>query len=482
MIDTAVVLAGGLSTRLRPLTDNLPKPLLPMKGKAILEHTIHSLRKQGITNIIISIGYQAEKVKQYFQHYQDTAFITENEPLGTGGAVKQAGKGITNPFFLVWGDNLMDINYTALEQAHRSNGTAITMALTPREDVEHFGVAQLDGKKIISFVEKPSQKDAPSTLINAGAFVIHPDVLSMLPEGKSSLEKECFEKFAPQGKIGMYLHPGQWFPTDTLEKYKEACLHFLPDIQLQEKTVIIADVDETICESNQVISPETAEVVNKLIKTGMAFAVISGTDVKELQRMVSSGLEEEHHLLAASGTQYYHQGRKGISTEIYSLELPQEERRVLLAALQKLIQHFSIPCHSPDHDQILDRKSQVTFSAIGRNAPLHLKKEFDPSGEKRKEWIEFLKNCLPQDAYELTIGGTTSIDITPQGRTKEHGIRAFARHHNIELSRIIYLGDKIYPGGNDYEASKAVDCIAVRNHHDACETLKKVLEVTSSPP
>jgi len=228
----AIILAGGLGTRLRPLTDNTPKPLLLIKGKPIMQYAIENLKKQGITNIILGISYHADKIKEYFgdgsKFGVNIQYSIEEEPLGTGGAVKQAVENIKEPFILAWGDNLMDVNFNEMMEIHKRNNAVLTMALTPREDVEHFGAAKLEGEKIIGFIEKPKREEAPSNLINAGAFIINPDALDILPEGKSNIERECFEKIVEQGNVYSYKHEGQWFPTDTLEKYKKADKEFNP--------------------------------------------------------------------------------------------------------------------------------------------------------------------------------------------------------------------------------------------------------------
>lgn len=232
MIDTAIILAGGLGTRLKPLTDVTPKPLLPIKNKPILEHILENLQKNGIKKVILSLGYKAEQIQNYFgdgsQYGLNITYIIETENLGTGGAVKQACQDLNRPFFLLWGDNLCNIDLQDMHKNYLRDASQVTMALTPREDVENFGVAKLEKNKIITFVEKPKREEAPSNLINAGIFIIDPLCLKILPEGKSSLERDCFEKLAPLGEITYYLHQGQWFPTDTLEKYYSAEENFRP--------------------------------------------------------------------------------------------------------------------------------------------------------------------------------------------------------------------------------------------------------------
>lgn len=228
----AIILAGGLGTRLRPLTDTTPKPLLPIKEKPIMQHAIENLKKYGINDIILAVSYHADKIREYFGNGENLgvniSYSIEEEPLGTGGAVKQAAEGIKEPFILVWGDNLMDVHIGELIESFERNNAMIAMALTQREDVENFGVAKLNGEIFESFVEKPKREEAPSNWINAGCFVIHPDALNILPEGKSNIERECFQIHAANNVVFAYKHPGQWLPTDTLEKYNYAEENFRP--------------------------------------------------------------------------------------------------------------------------------------------------------------------------------------------------------------------------------------------------------------
>ena len=234
---TAVIVAGGLGTRLRPLTDKVPKPLLSIKGTPILEHTIRNLKKHGIRNIILSVGYKAELIQNYLKDGSQLGvnikYSIEDELLGTGGATKKAIGNLSEPFFLIWGDNLSDINLSKMYKDYLRNKTPIVMTLTTREDVENFGVAKLEGSKIISFIEKPKREEAPSNLISAGVFIIESKCLKDLPKGISSLERDCFEKFACLGMISAYIHTGQWFPTDTLEKYNFADLNY--DVGIRKK-------------------------------------------------------------------------------------------------------------------------------------------------------------------------------------------------------------------------------------------------------
>jgi len=224
----AIILAGGLGERLKPLTLATPKPLLPIKGKPIVQRTIENLKKHGIIEIILSVGYKSEKIKDYFGNGEkfgvNITYNVEESPLGTGGAVKEIVKkfGINEDFVLVWADNLTDVNIGQLIAEHTKNKGLVTMTLNVREDLENFGVVKLDNNKIIGFVEKPKREDAPSNLINSGVFVVNPIVLDILPDGKSNIERECFEKIASEGKMFGFIHNGYWYPTDRLELYNFA--------------------------------------------------------------------------------------------------------------------------------------------------------------------------------------------------------------------------------------------------------------------
>ncbi|MBN1645314.1 NDP-sugar synthase [Candidatus Woesearchaeota archaeon] len=221
---TAIILAGGESTRLGDLAKDIPKPLLPVNGKPIVQYAIENLKKYGITDFILAVSYHADKVQDYFKDGGDfgikITYSVEQTPLGTGGAIKQAAEKLTEPFVLAWGDNLTDINIEELFKIYKKNNAKITVALAYREDIEHFGSVKLDDAKIVKFAEKnPDRSKALSNWINAGMFIVHPEVLDILPDGKSSFERQCLEKITDKNIFFAYKHEGRWFPTDTQEKY-----------------------------------------------------------------------------------------------------------------------------------------------------------------------------------------------------------------------------------------------------------------------
>ena len=216
--------------RLRPLTEETPKPLLPVAGRPIIEHAVNNFRKHNITDIVFSIGYKAEQIKEYFGDGSkwgvSISYCVEDKPLGTGGAIKKAAENLDETFLVINGDNLADFDWTSIIEEHNKNNAQITLTLFPVEDVTQFGIARLEGDKIMEFIEKPTVEEAPSNLNNAGGYIIEPSALYCLPDGVSSIERDCFEKIAKEGNVFAFVHKGQWFPTDTLEKYKLADLVF----------------------------------------------------------------------------------------------------------------------------------------------------------------------------------------------------------------------------------------------------------------
>jgi len=228
----AIILAGGFGTRLRPLTNDIPKPLLPIKGKPIIEHAIKNFKKHGIEDIILSIGFMADKIKNYFGNGGKwgvkISYIVEDEPLGTGGAIKKAAQGLKETFLVINGDNLADFDWQSAIKTHQEKNAKITLQLYPVEDVTKYGIARLVDGKIVEFIEKPTIERAPSNLNNAGGYIMEPSALDILPEGFCMIERDCFEKLAALGEVFAHHHGGQWYPTDTIEKYTHADENFEP--------------------------------------------------------------------------------------------------------------------------------------------------------------------------------------------------------------------------------------------------------------
>jgi len=222
----AVILAGGKGTRLRPLTDNLPKPLLKIKGKTIIEHLLDLFKKYGIRDIIISVGYLKEKIMDYFEDGSrfgvNITYIEENRPLGTAGPLKMLKEVLDDPFILTNGDELKDINIPRMFRLHKRKNAMATIALTTTSTPEEYGVVTLDGTRVLEFLEKPEKGKAPSNLINAGFYILEPGIIELIPDGFSKIETDVFPKLASRQRLRGFVFTGSWFDTGTIERFKQA--------------------------------------------------------------------------------------------------------------------------------------------------------------------------------------------------------------------------------------------------------------------
>ena len=222
----AIILCGGQGTRLRPITYEIPKPLIPVQGKPLVEHLIDLFKKFGVTDIYLSVGYKKEKIKEYFgngsKYGLNIFYIEEEQPLGTAGGLRQLKEKLTESFFVTNGDELKDFDLAAMYKTHKTNKAKATIALTTVEDPSAYGVADISGSRIVQFIEKPSKEKAPSKLINSGLYILEPEVITMIPEGFAMFEKDIFPKIAHEGKLFGHPFSGQWFDTGTMERYERA--------------------------------------------------------------------------------------------------------------------------------------------------------------------------------------------------------------------------------------------------------------------
>jgi mannose-1-phosphate guanylyltransferase len=222
----AVILAGGQGTRLRPLTINTPKAMVPIANTPFMEHFLSYLRFHGIDEAILALGHLPEAVARYFgdgSHFGIKITPSfENKPLGTAGAVKNAASLLDGPFFVFNGDIFTDIDLTAMASWHHEKKSVATIALTQVENPSAYGVLDIaPGGKIRRFVEKPPPGAEPSNLINAGVYMLEPEVLDMIPgERLSMFEHEVFPKMLTSGKrLFGYYSEAYWIDIGTPDKY-----------------------------------------------------------------------------------------------------------------------------------------------------------------------------------------------------------------------------------------------------------------------
>ncbi len=228
----AVVLVGGAGTRLRPLTDTRPKPMMPLVDRPFVAHQLDLLRRHGVTDVIFSCGYRPDALRAHFGDGASAGvrlrYVVDPEPLGTAGAIKNA-EGLLDgtPFLVLNGDILTDLDLEAVAAAHRCAGGEGTVVLTPVEDPSAFGLVRLyDDLSVEAFVEKP----APEQLrpgepyrINAGTYLLEPSALGRIPAGRAcSIEREVFPLLAETGTLYGFPSDAYWRDIGTPASYLAA--------------------------------------------------------------------------------------------------------------------------------------------------------------------------------------------------------------------------------------------------------------------
>jgi len=222
----AVILAGGLGTRLYPLTKKLPKALVDIQGKTLTEHVVDLLKAAGVTEAFLAVGVMRDQIKAHFgdgsRFGLTIRYLDEEEPLGTGGWMHQAKDLLKDDFFVVNGDNLFAVDLHAMLAFHREHKALATIALTEVEDVTSFGIVKMEDERIVDFVEKPKPEEAPSNLANGGYYVFNEAIFEYrLQENRFMLEHDLFPIVASKGLLFGFPSSEQWFDTGTFERLDE---------------------------------------------------------------------------------------------------------------------------------------------------------------------------------------------------------------------------------------------------------------------
>jgi mannose-1-phosphate guanylyltransferase/phosphomannomutase len=226
----AVVMAGGEGTRLRPMTANQPKPLLPVVNKPIMEHVLLLLKRHGFTETVVTVQFLASLVRNYFGDGEDVGmslqYATEEMPLGTAGSVKNAEDELrADPFLVISGDALTDIDLSALVQYHKENSALVTVALTRVPNPLEFGIIIVDEDgRIQRFLEKPTWGQVFSDTVNTGIYVMEPEVLAEVPAGVSvDWSGDVFPQLLKSGApLYGWIADGYWEDVGSHESYLKA--------------------------------------------------------------------------------------------------------------------------------------------------------------------------------------------------------------------------------------------------------------------
>ena len=221
----ALMLVGGKATRLRPLTERTPKAMTPLLGRPFLEHILAWLVRYDIRDVTMLLGFLAEPIRAYFgdgHHFGvQLTYVVEEQPLGSGGAIKQLERELTETFLALNGDIFTDADLHAMTDAHRRSGTEVSIALTRVEDPTAYGVAAVDvDGRIHRFVEKPAREEAPSDLINAGIWLFEPSAVNRIAAGCFTMvEHDLFPKLAAEGRLLGHTLDAYWMDAGTPERY-----------------------------------------------------------------------------------------------------------------------------------------------------------------------------------------------------------------------------------------------------------------------
>jgi mannose-1-phosphate guanylyltransferase len=222
----AVVLVGGEGTRLRPLTETIPKPLIPLVDRPFLHHVLDHLSAHGVHEVLLSSPYLERAFASFLEERHGepaVTWITEPTPLGTGGAVANAARSVEETFLVLNGDILTDLDLAALVAFHRDGGATATITLAPVDDARPYGLVTLDaGGRITEFREKPAEL-VPG-LINAGTYVLEPQaVAGVRPDGPVSIEREVFPLLIEVGApMYGFVSDAYWMDLGTPQKYLQA--------------------------------------------------------------------------------------------------------------------------------------------------------------------------------------------------------------------------------------------------------------------
>jgi mannose-1-phosphate guanylyltransferase len=228
----ALILAGGEGTRLRPLTSTVPKPVVPLVDRPFIAFMLEWLRGHGVDDVVISCGFMAAGVHNVLgdgsAYGMRLRYVEEPEPLGTGGAVKFAEELLDERFLMLNGDVLTDIDLTAQLAQHERTGARATLALVPVDDPSAYGLVRRNGDDSVNeFLEKPSPDQIDTNLVNAGAYVLHRDVLADVPAGERvSIERDVFPTLVGDGLYG-YESSAYWLDIGTPERYLQATYDIL---------------------------------------------------------------------------------------------------------------------------------------------------------------------------------------------------------------------------------------------------------------
>lgn len=228
-----VVLAGGIGSRLRPWTNDVPKPLLPMLDATLLERVVEGVPSDLVDEVIVAGGYKVELIREYFAKADvdfDVRIVPEDQPLGTGGALGNCRDIVSGRFACFNGDIVSSLDVGPMLEQHSKMNVKGTLALWEVEDPTRFGIVGLDDEnKVTQFKEKPKPEEVFSKLINAGSYLLEDDVFDIMPQGKHSLERDVFPVLAEEGSLAGFPFEGYFIDAGTPSSWHDGVLRCIEE-------------------------------------------------------------------------------------------------------------------------------------------------------------------------------------------------------------------------------------------------------------
>ncbi len=252
------------------------------------------------------------------------------------------------------------------------------------------------------------------------------------------------------------------------------------DSTVIKKKIIICDLDGTLTDSKLGITRDMSESIKKLVEF-LPLAVIGGGTYRQFTEQFAAkiGTEEKTlsriYLFPTCATRFYKYSMNKWE-EIYAEKLAENEKEKIINAINTALDVTKIKPEKIFGEIIEDRGTQITYSGLGQKAPIELKAIWDKTLEKRQTIKKILEQIIPE--FEITIGGTTSIDITRKGIDKAYGIRKICEYFGYSIKDLLFFGDAIFEGGNDYPVKMlGVDSIKVENYKETMAYFSKIIEI-----
>lgn len=318
----AVVLVGGFGTRLRPLTNHSPKPMLAVGHRPMIALLVDRLARGGVTDVVLALGFKPEPFMEAFPDGKcgdvNLTYAVEPEPLDTGGAIRFAAEsaGIDDTFVVANGDVLTDLSVADLIAAHRSRKAEATLHLIGVDEPSAFGVVAMEDAaddgigRIVNFVEKPEPETEPSNLVNAGTYIFEPSVLDLIPAGERlSIERSTFPQLVERGGLYGFSTEDYWIDAGRPDLYRAANLDLLTDRRVFDRCEAVAPtavVSSSATITNSIVGDgvevgDDAEVIDSVLLAGARVGAGARISASLVMGTVEAAADVKGSMVGAEG-------------------------------------------------------------------------------------------------------------------------------------------------------------------------------------